>query len=68
MTLFPKLNPCKGFMHMMLFMSTVGICMAKQKFHQKLLHMEFQVKCDDNLKRYMKIHECCTVWSNDNIE
>lgn len=53
---------------MMLFMSTVGICMAKQKFHQKLLHMEFQVKCDDNLKRYMKIHECCTVWSNDNIE
>lgn len=44
-------------MHMMLEMMTVGICIINEKFHQKLFHTEFQVKCYDNLKRYKNVAE-----------
>lgn len=40
---------------MMLEITTVGICMTNGKFHQKSLHIEFQVKCYDKLKRYKNV-------------
>lgn len=48
------MNPSCDF-HVMLEITTVGICMTNGKSHQKLLHTDFQGKHYDNLKIYKNV-------------